>query len=64
MSADYTPCKGWHSACFRCKYAVLEDVYFCRAYNQRHFGQDRVKVELIADRQPWWVRERSRRRAR
>lgn len=64
MSADYTPCKGWPSACFQCRHAALTDVYFCRAYNRRHYGQERVRVELIADRQPWWMRERSRRRTR
>ena len=64
MSADYTPCRGWPHACFSCRHAALEDVYFCRAYNRRHFGQERVRVELIADRQPWWMREQSRRRVR
>lgn len=61
MSADYTPCKGYPSACFSCRHAVLEDVYFCKAYNRRHFGQERVIVGLVADRQPWWMRERRRR---
>ena len=64
VTPDYTPCKGWPSTCFSCRHAVLTDVYFCKAYNLRHFGQERVQVELIADNRPWWVRERSRRRSR
>lgn len=62
--ADYSPCTGWPERCFRCKFAVLADVYFCTAYNRRHFGADRVEVELARDTRPWWVRERDRRRKR
>lgn len=59
--ADYSRCAGWPSRCLAgCKYAVLTDIYFCKAYNRRRFGQDRVRVEIVPDRRPWWVRERGR----
>ena len=59
--ADYRKCPAWPHGCLGCRYCVPQDVYFCRAYNRRHFGQERVQVELIADRSPWWMRERRRR---
>ena len=61
--ADYSRCSGWPSCCLQgCKYAVLTDVYFCCAYNLRRFGQERVQVEIVPDRRPWWEQERGRKR--
>ena len=62
IPADYSRCAGWPSRCMQgCKYAMLNEAYFCKAYNARRFGQDRVQVEIVPDRRPWWEQEKERR---
>ena len=58
--ADYSACRAW-PRCFGCQHFMLRESYFCAAYNRKHFGQERVKVELARDTRPWWMRERRRR---
>ena len=58
--ADYSACRKYPQGCFSCRHFMLREAYFCKAYNIRRFGQDRVSVDIVPDRRPWWVQEKGR----
>ena len=58
--ADYSRCRAWPDGCLGCRWCMPAEAYFCRAYNRRRWDADRVRVEIVPDRRPWWEKERGR----